>query len=39
MMIWGDDMEMKALENQSKICHALTESEKNGESHINHRIK
>ena len=31
MMIWGDDTEMKALENQAKICAALTDEEKNEE--------
>ena len=28
-MIWGDDVEMKVLENQNKICSALYDSEKN----------
>ena len=27
MMIWGDDVEMKVLENQNKICSAMFEGE------------
>ena len=34
MMIWGDDTEFKALENQNKICCAMTEAEKNHEKVI-----
>jgi hypothetical protein len=29
MMIWGDDAEMKILENQNKICSAMYDEEKN----------
>jgi len=28
-MIWGDDAEMKVLENQNKICSAMYDDEKN----------
>ena len=31
MMLWGDDTEVKSLENQNKICSALTDAEKNEE--------
>ena len=31
MMIWGDDTEFKILENQNKICSAMTDEEKNEE--------
>ena len=27
MMIWGDDVELKVLENQNKICSAMFEGE------------
>ena len=27
MMIWGDDVEVKVLENQNKICSAMYEDE------------
>ena len=29
MMLWGDDTEFKVLENQNKICSAMTDEEKN----------
>jgi hypothetical protein len=29
MMIWGDDVEMKVLDNQNKICSAMYDPEKN----------
>jgi len=28
-MIWGEDAEMKVLENQNKICSAMYDDEKN----------
>lgn len=29
MMVWGDDAEVKILENQNKICSAMYDEEKN----------
>lgn len=29
MMVWGDDAEVKVLENQNKICSAMYDDEKN----------
>lgn len=29
MMIWGDDAEVKVLENQNKLCSAMYDDEKN----------
>ena len=39
MMLWGDDMEMKVLENQNKVCSAMTEQEKNEERQLNREDK
>ena len=35
MMIWGEDAEMKVLENQNKICSAMYDDEKNNVRIIN----
>lgn len=29
MMVWGEDAEVKVLENQNKICSAMYDDEKN----------
>ncbi|CDW85368.1 UNKNOWN [Stylonychia lemnae] len=34
VMIWGDDAEMKILENQNKICSAMHDEEKNNSKSI-----
>ena len=34
MMLWGDDTEFKTLENQNKICSAMTDDEKSGEARL-----
>ena len=34
MMLWGDDTEFKVLENQNKICSAMTDEEKNEQVQI-----
>ena len=39
MMLWGDDTETKALENQNKICSAMTDDEKNDETDLLRRSK
>jgi len=33
-MLWGDPTELKVLENQNKICSAMTDEEKSGEKPI-----
>ena len=38
-MLWGDDTEMKVLENQNKICSALSDAEKNEEVKIGREAK
>ena len=39
MMVWGDDAEVKVLENQNKICSAMHEEEKNDMSMISSETK
>ena len=39
MMVWGDDTEFKQLENQNKICSALSEDEKNFERRLSRSDK
>ena len=38
-MLMGDDTEMKVLENQNKLCSALTEEEKNEETKLTKQMK
>ena len=39
MMIYGDDTEFKQLENQMKVCCAMTDAEKSGEKRLGRNTK
>ncbi len=39
MMIWGEDAEVKVLENQNKICSAMYDKEKNDLKELNRQKK
>ena len=39
MLLWGDDVEFKVLENQNKICAALSDDEKNEEKKLSRADK
>ena len=38
-MFWGDDTEFKALENQNKICSAMSDAEKNLQVRLDGKVK
>ena len=38
-MIWGEDQEIKVLEEQNKICSAMYDPEKSCQTHITREIK
>ena len=39
MMLWGDDVEFKVLENQNKVCSAMNDEEKNEEKSLSKEDK